>query len=1218
MTTESHSQILQEMFILATGTAAPKEGMNSLKTLLGADGNRAQLDQLIDSVVNTAANQIGVGGVIRTIAKNGLGLTFTDEQGVQIAQTLQANGYTSWSKLFNGLVDLQEGVGNTLTNRATAANSFLESLETAGKASYFTGSVVNDSVSALLQNIGESTVSLNNGKDGFDALLSKLGANGVTGSAIDGYVSGATVFADANGNGVQDSGEWSSTTDANGNYVLPQNGANGTIIAHGGVDIMTGKPFLGVLSAPAGSTVVSPLTTMLQTLLATNQASSIDQATTMLQNALGLPATVNVLTYDPLTVLANSSATIVAKEMALAVQAKALQLANVMTQVSSAIDAASSTVDQQKAALAVNKALAEAIKQTAPNSQIDLTSNTLLTGIIKAAAGTTGTTSIDQLANQLAQITGANNAAAGTATNIVDLAKVAVIAQGSATQAIISGATSGNLTNAASSYSGSALTDAIAQAVPGNLTQLISLVPQHSFTVSNNAGVVTFGGTATGDITFTINGSIATFSREGVTATTTVDFYSNFSKFSLGAGQVLAGTALQLSGKTVDGTGQVRMTAMTDAVNSATGVADTFVFGATDTGARLTNFNGTADKLDLKALGNGNGNGVDLPYNRSPLHTGDYVWFGNPIADSTSEEVVRSSLATRGQWGTGWPNSFFGGPSYTDDSHTGGVYVFFYDTNGKASIWLWTANNAGNGLTGDTLQRVVTVDSTSLPVLLKSAPILQVAVKAGDDPYIAGTEVTTATALTVNLLSSSTVNTVVVSGTKLADNTPLEVTTILRNGKYEFDATLFKDGLLTVIVTDTSGQTHSSHLELDRTVPQAVDTTAPDAVDLSATAGVQATASTAMMFSDAYTGKSIASAIQAPAATDIASIKLVIAGAGLDVAVDKLYLDANQALNANFTGSNKTINSISGINYTYDAASKTLLLTKNDGLAFAAADIDNIISGILYKPQHSNVQGDRTITISYTDLTGNIGASATATVTYDTTAPSISAFSVNSATTVSVTSNEAGVAGLYNGAALVGATVTLTANTPANITIAAQGSAITTSLVVTDVAGNTTTHAIPVLLGTNADDGALSGSGGNDFIFGFGGADVLTGDSGVDDMTGGLGDDKFVFATTDIDTAAGAVTDIIRDFGTGTDTIGGSFGAAVGIIQEAGATAASLAALLSAADTALNGTIKYYVGQVTGGDIYLVTDSNGNGYTEVIQLVGQSLASFDGAVSIVA
>ncbi len=40
------------------------------------------------------------------------------------------------------------------------------------------------------------------------------------GLGIDGYISGATVFADANFNGVLDPGELSTTTDANGHYSM--------------------------------------------------------------------------------------------------------------------------------------------------------------------------------------------------------------------------------------------------------------------------------------------------------------------------------------------------------------------------------------------------------------------------------------------------------------------------------------------------------------------------------------------------------------------------------------------------------------------------------------------------------------------------------------------------------------------------------------------------------------------------------------------------------------------------------------------------------------------------------------------------------------------------------------------------------------------------------------------------------------------------------------
>jgi hypothetical protein len=49
--------------------------------------------------------------------------------------------------------------------------------------------------------------------------------------------------------------------------------------------------------------------------------------------------------------------------------------------------------------------------------------------------------------------------------------------------------------------------------------------------------------------------------------------------------------------------------------------------------------------------------------------------------------------------------------------------------------------------------------------------------------------------------------------------------------------------------------------------------------------------------------------------------------------------------------------------------------------------------------------------------------------------------------------------------------------------------------------------------------------------------------------------------------------------------------------------ATSLSALLTAADTALNGTIDYYFG-VVGTDGYLVTDSDGIGYTDVIKFTG--------------
>lgn len=91
--------------------------------------------------------------------------------------------------------------------------------------------------------------------------------------------------------------------------------------------------------------------------------------------------------------------------------------------------------------------------------------------------------------------------------------------------------------------------------------------------------------------------------------------------------------------------------------------------------------------------------------------------------------------------------------------------------------------------------------------------------------------------------------------------------------------------------------------------------------------------------------------------------------------------------------------------------------------------------------------------------------------------------------------------------------------------------------------------------------------------------------------------------------ADGAVTAVITDFVTGVDkikdTVVNAAGSATNYV-EATSVAATLANVLTAADAALTGDIKYYVGQV-GSDSYLVTDSDGTGMTNVIKLTGVAL-----------
>lgn len=108
------------------------------------------------------------------------------------------------------------------------------------------------------------------------------------GRVVDGYLNGATVLCDTNGNGVADTGEVTVTTNAVGSFNFP-NGCGAPLMAYGGTDIDTNLPFKGLLRAPAGATVISPLTTLIVAGMTQDQVRTV----------LGLSAGTDLLTTDP-------------------------------------------------------------------------------------------------------------------------------------------------------------------------------------------------------------------------------------------------------------------------------------------------------------------------------------------------------------------------------------------------------------------------------------------------------------------------------------------------------------------------------------------------------------------------------------------------------------------------------------------------------------------------------------------------------------------------------------------------------------------------------------------------------------------------------------------------------------------------------------------------------------------------------------------------------
>lgn len=152
------------------------------------------------------------------------------------------------------------------------------------------------------------------GSSGTNSMMSSQGGStaSVSGKVADGYLVGATVFLDKNGNYQMDSGEPSATTDQNGAYTLMVEQADVAkypivAIATKGVTIDkdTGAtvPNSYILSMPASaisgtvnSNFISPMSSQLREMMETGKYSSMQQAMGDLGVKLGMPTGTDMLT----------------------------------------------------------------------------------------------------------------------------------------------------------------------------------------------------------------------------------------------------------------------------------------------------------------------------------------------------------------------------------------------------------------------------------------------------------------------------------------------------------------------------------------------------------------------------------------------------------------------------------------------------------------------------------------------------------------------------------------------------------------------------------------------------------------------------------------------------------------------------------------------------------------------------------------------------------
>lgn len=119
-------------------------------------------------------------------------------------------------------------------------------------------------------------------------------ATGFGALALDGYIRHATVFADANNNSRLDAGE--AFTISNGNGTLTPPSGSGSLVLFGGTDTSTGLPFTGKLRAPEGSSIISPLTTLVAAVFDQGVVNADQKVLT----SLGLDKSLELFLLDPI------------------------------------------------------------------------------------------------------------------------------------------------------------------------------------------------------------------------------------------------------------------------------------------------------------------------------------------------------------------------------------------------------------------------------------------------------------------------------------------------------------------------------------------------------------------------------------------------------------------------------------------------------------------------------------------------------------------------------------------------------------------------------------------------------------------------------------------------------------------------------------------------------------------------------------------------------
>lgn len=320
-------------------------------------------------------------------------------------------------------------------------------------------------------------------------------------SAIEGYIANATIFVDDDGDGVLSGGDFVTHSDSLGNFQITGSHA-GAIYLLGGpgvVDTATGLQFNGILRAAPGSTVLSPLTTLIAA-IADQNGGDFTAAKSLVAAAFDVPAGVDLNTFDPLAAAVSENPA----DQAAGTQlfAAGVQLYNAIVQGASLI-AAAGNVDTQVAASAMLGAIVEQVSA----GTLNLSDTSSLTTVISAAADT-AQADVTAIAAGAASVIAGSNALIDNAiapesglagTDLLQsIAGTATVAQGAAADALAEAGQSGDATAAVSNFTATNLQAAV-DAATDNVDTNALLGPAGDNVLTGTSGADTLDGAGGND-----------------------------------------------------------------------------------------------------------------------------------------------------------------------------------------------------------------------------------------------------------------------------------------------------------------------------------------------------------------------------------------------------------------------------------------------------------------------------------------------------------------------------------------------------------------------------------------------------------------------------------------------------------------------------------------------------------------------------------------------